>query len=174
MCPSDGGGLSATDVAQLVTAATAVVALGYAGFQIRVTRNLARQTLVYNYMDRLNSAEMIPLITATRDFFDVPDEDRTQKFKEFWDLPRCDRQMLLLPLNTFEELGGMYNKKMLDSDAVKRLLRSTSISYWREFEWVITKVRNDRNAPRAWVEWEQMNESLEAADGPKQKRAKRR
>lgn len=144
------------DWSQIVTAAAAVVALAYAGFQIRVTRGIARRELVYNYFEKFSEAEMIKLISDTRNFWQVEPRRQGERWREFNQKDREKRGMLVLLPNLLEEVASLYNGNLLDKDVTAKTLGAAAEAYWVEAQWFVERARAQRDNPRVYAEWERM------------------
>lgn len=113
-------------------------------------------------MDRLNDPDFQPLLFATAEALTTRDDGTEDERWAMWQKRSFEeRQRLLLPLNTLEEMGAMYNAGMFDRALARRLLRATSREYWNVARWLVARYRTERGNPAFYEEWERMNLDLQ-------------
>jgi hypothetical protein len=114
----------AAQVAQIVLAASAVVAVMVATGQVLSARSATKQTLTYNYMERFNSPELLPFHQKTADLFrSRTPADEGERYADFLKWDQKDKLAVLVVPNFFEEVAGMYNHGLLDRNVAQGLLR---------------------------------------------------
>jgi hypothetical protein len=144
---------TAGDAGAIGTAAAAAAGLVYAGRQVKLTRSIARIEMVYRYMDRLNDRAFVLHIAEARNFWIANADAREERWKQWLEFPRGKRHEIVVPLNVFEEMAGMYMNKILDRQAARDMLGSTSLllaSAGRTVWHVLVQIGN---ACTTFVQW---------------------
>jgi hypothetical protein len=165
------GGVTAGDIAEIVTAAVAVTALVYTAVQLGVTRNRHKRDDVYLYAARFYALDAIPMIAATQDFVRVDETERAAQ-KEHWaQLGTQPKLELMYVLNLFEQLGAAYELKTLDNGLVRKLLGDYIVEYWERASWFIEWLRESQPADPEDEEpylakWEAMKEAMKPSKRP--------
>jgi hypothetical protein len=143
------------NLAQVVLAGAAVLALIGALVQIRVTRAIAKRQLAYEYLHRFNSLEILKLREELREFW------KQAEWDTFKALTHQERGRLLIVPNLIEELGGIYNRRRLDRDVAALALGVMVEVVWNECQGLIKGCRADRGE---WIyrEWDDMRTDTRA------------
>lgn len=139
----------AADVAQIVLAGAAVLALIGAAIQIRVQRSIAKRQLAYEYLGRFSSRDVLELSSEFRVFW------KAKTYTDFDVLGPEERSQMLVVPNLIEELGSLYNRRRLDRDVVALALGVLVELLWEEGQALIRGGKADRGE---WVycEWAEM------------------
>ncbi len=151
------------NVGQGVAALAAVGGLFFTGYQIRLGRQLERERLVSSYLERLNTRDFYNNMSTSRETINVPEADRDRVWHEFLSASLRRQQSYFLVMNLFEELATLYNDRLIDEHATRRLLGDTSRAYWAEVRWFVDRYRAESHDPTFFVEWEKMNARLASA-----------
>ncbi len=151
---------TAANVAQVATAAVAVLALIGAVYQVRITRAIARQTRTYEYLDHFTERGETREIAKARDFLVLDGADPEEKWDEFFKKSREDRNMVVLHLNRVEDFAAMYNSGLVDREIAHRILAAPFGAYWDEAEWLISRIRKRPNGDQYFREWIEMREDF--------------
>lgn len=153
--------------AQIATAAIACLALLGAVIQIRLARAATRRNLAYEYFKRFNDPTMHRYRVCATEFLNV----KGPREAAHWDqwrsrgLTQTKRLEIVLVLNFFEELAGMYNRKLVDRDVVCEAFYAYSTEEWDKAWWFIE--RCCRTAPRTMDQWRRMNSDFSARTKPR-------
>jgi hypothetical protein len=147
------------DIAQIVLAAIAALALAGAAAQILLARAATRQTLTYNYTERFANPEMRSYIRSTQELFALGDKTADEKWREFKSWPGERRLEALVLPNLLEEMAGMYNRRILHRQATKDFFGYTALRLWTSGEWLVKRMREESN-PNYYIQWEQMLKSM--------------
>jgi hypothetical protein len=168
------------NLAQIILAGAAVLALLGAAVQIRVTRTIAKRQLAYEYLRRFSGQEMLELTNKLREFWKETRPaatDPRRRWARCW-APRGGRghglvapgasrwgafeglepreraQILVVP-NLIEEIGALYNRRRLDRDVVALALGVMVELLWVECQALVKGGQADRGE---WVysEWAEM------------------
>jgi hypothetical protein len=143
------------DVAQIVLAVIAALALAGAVVQTLLSRAATRQTLTYNYTERFANPAMWVYIRSTQELFALGDKTADEKWREFNSWPRERRLEALALPNLLEEMAGMYNRRILHKQTTKDFFGYTALRLWTNGEWLIKRIREQSN-PNYYIQWEQM------------------
>jgi hypothetical protein len=146
------------------------IAVLYAGYQIRLTRAVARQTLGYQYFERFSRYSLdTPYATAKAFSFPRPkteaeEQQRWDQFKRWQkeDPPTRSRDVLFI-FNFFEELGGVYKHGAVDRRVVNEYLGKFALNFWSELPWFVRRLREDQEAATLFEDWEAMSRAVKRA-----------
>jgi hypothetical protein len=126
---------SSSDWGSKLAGIAAVVAVLYAGYQVRLTRAIAKQTLAYQYFERFSRYSLDDPYAAAKAFpFSRPDgeaeEDRRWEEFKRWeaDNPTKVRDILFI-FNFFEELGGVYRHGAVDRRVINEYLGGFTLKF---------------------------------------------
>lgn len=156
------------NISQLVLAITGILALVGAFIQLKSTRSQSRQARVYTYSDRFNQLEIIRLCARYTDFWE------TNSYAEFRALPRPARAEWLVLPNFLEEVGALYNRKLLDRDVAADVLGMYVEDLWTVSLPLVTGERINRNDPAIFSEWEEMQRDTPSRQVATNRRNQRR
>ncbi len=145
----------AAQVAQIVLAASALVAVMVATAQVLSARSATKQTLTYNYMERFNSPELLPFHQKTADLFrSRTPADEGERYADFLKWDQKDKLAVLVVPNFFEEVAGMYNHGLLDRNVAKVYFGELGQDLWASGSWLIERWR--KTDAGYFEEWEKM------------------
>jgi hypothetical protein len=138
------------------------IALVYAGYQVRVTRSLAKQNLAYAYFERFSRYSLEEPYAVAKDFaFPHPADQaeaqaRWERF-ERWESeePKKTRDLIFI-FNFFEELGGLYKQGAVDRRIVNDYLGKFALQFWDELDWFIPRIRRARSST-LFEDWEALS-----------------
>jgi hypothetical protein len=144
------------------------VAVLYAAYQVRLTRVLSKQTLAYKYFERFSRYSLEqPYATAKAFVFPPPAnkaeaQRRWEEFKE-WERENSSRvRDVMFIFNFFEELGGVYRRRVVDHCVIDEYLGKFALEFWSQLHWFICRIRKDRTAT-LFEDWEAMCKAVERA-----------
>jgi hypothetical protein len=63
-------------------------------------------------------------------------------------------------LNFWEEMGGMYNRKLVDRTIIDEYFGLAAIDLWERSQWLACHLRRRTPGSRAFSEWETMCERI--------------
>jgi hypothetical protein len=138
------------------------VALLYAGYQVRVTRSLAKQNLAYAYFERFSRYSLKEPYAEAKGFaFPHPSgqADAQARWEEFqhWEREEPGKvRDLIFIFNFFEELGGLYKQGAVDRRIVNDYLGKFALQFWDELDWFIPRIRRARSST-LFEDWEAMS-----------------
>jgi hypothetical protein len=151
---------SAPNWAQIVTACIAFVALIGAVLQLMNARRADRRNAAYRYFERWTDKDAIPyVVKMVEELIKVPPQEVQQRYKAFWEKSQKERLEITLFLNFWEELGGLYNSRLVDRKVVRRYLSPMVVVYWQRADWFVQ--RNRETNPWFMDQWEQMYHDME-------------
>jgi hypothetical protein len=144
------------------------IALLYAGYQVRVTRSLAKQNLAYAYFERFSRYSLEePYAVAKAFAFPHPRDqaEATARWDEFqaWeqDDPKKFRDLIFI-FNFFEELGSLYNDGAVDRRIVNDYLGKFALQFWDSLDWFIVRFRGAHSSTQ-FEDWEAMSKLVKRA-----------
>jgi hypothetical protein len=139
------------DIAQLVIAGTALVALIVGGAQLLVARKTAQRERVWSYQEQVNR------LTFRR---------RSVRYREYWESHtyaqydsegRLEKNEKLMLPNLMEEVGSLYNRRLLDKKVAAQTLGIYVEELWCASTPFIEGLRHTHDK-RAFCEWEKMQD----------------
>ncbi len=146
------------------------IAVLYAGYQVRLTRALAKQTLAYQYFERFSRYSLeAPYETAK--MFTLPPpigkaeaQTRWDKFKSWERNDKAKVRDIMFIFNFFEELGGVYRQGAADRHVIDEYLGKFALEFWNQLHWFICRIRKEPNRSSTLFEdWEKMSKAVEHA-----------
>jgi hypothetical protein len=166
-------------IAQAGSAAIAVFALIGVWFQLLQNRRQARATRAYEYLERYSSPSEIGLNAQFHEFIKVEPskldpqrahwdsmsaEERSQALQQRQDAQcakwenMCSEKRfeILHALNFWEELAGMYRRRLVDRRIVRDYFASGAIAYWDWAQWFIRYQRKKRGSERPMKDLEDL------------------
>jgi hypothetical protein len=138
------------NIAQIVIAATGVFAFFGVAYQIHVTRLNERRTRVYAYAERFKQLEAIEAAFKWRAFW------KDHSYAEWTALEDSETAQWLTLANLVEEVGALYDRKLIDRDVVAETLGVHFEGLWRDCLKYVMGVREAKNNPWLFDYWEQM------------------
>ncbi len=153
---------SSPNWAQIVTAAVAVLALIGAFAQLQSTRRAARRQAAFAYFERWSDPVSLPFIAQMNDLFARGESisDNDVRWREWNDLPYEKRIESLLFVNFWEELGGLYNRKLVDRGVIREYFGATIVEYWCTAQWFVRRSR-EADGDDTFSQWEAMRDDIE-------------
>lgn len=150
-------------MAEAATAGIAVFALIGAIVQLAQNRRHARVTRAYQYLERWNDPREIPLNAKLLDFIHIEPAEQPKKQKEWEAIGLEKRLEILHGLNFWEELAGMYRRRLVDRGIVRDYFGGPALAYRSWAEWFITDRRDKQHAEGLMDEFEKMCARILAA-----------
>lgn len=154
------------------------IAVLYAGYQVRLTRTVAKQTLGYQYFERFSRYSLQDPYATAKEFSlsrpaDKAEEQRRwEEFKRWGDEdPKKVRDILFI-FNFFEELGGAYKHGTVDRRFINEYLGRFALSFWKGLDWFIRRIRKDRTET-LFEDWDAMCQAVQRAQDRKDQLRKR-
>jgi hypothetical protein len=138
----------------------------------------ARRRTAFGYFERWTNpqavryvAEMADLLRPTRSW--ETDAGRWRSWNK-----RTHEQRLesILFVNFWEELGGLYNRQLVDREVIRLYLGATSVAYWESGAWFVKCAEDEGSGknPHVFEQWRKMNQDidlwLETRDKPNLRR----
>lgn len=155
-----------TALATIVTAGAAVGALVYASKQISAAQQRAKEELAYELYARDEDPAFVKPTATAVDFLTIDERKackrrrlEKRRWRRWRRMNREEQGTIVLYLNHFENVGGLYALDRLDEKATMLLFGLTAHTYWGRFEWFIRRLR--RRAPRAYSEWEKFKDAYQ-------------
>lgn len=163
----------ATILTAFATAATAAIAAVAAAVALRGLKqsrndaNAARtqsesqalQTRAHRYLERYNEQHSVEARTRLHDFFMVKPEERADRLARWKAMFFGEKLDAVRGLNFWEELAGMYNRKLVDRDVIGDYFGSEALYIWGEISWFVEHQRAT-NSRRAMEQLEDMCEAI--------------
>jgi hypothetical protein len=150
----------------------AAIAVLYAGYQVSLTRALAKRTLAYEYFERFSRYSLerpykkAKSFTIPRPSDKAEAQERWDEFKR-WETKPEDQQKvsdIMFIFNFFEELGGVYRHGAADRQVIDEYLGKFALAFWKELDWFICRIRKEPNrSPTLFEDWGRMSEAVERA-----------
>ena len=141
------------------------IALLYAGYQVRLTRALAKQNLAYAYFERFSRYSLKQPYAEAKGFtFPHPrgEDDALARWEQFkhWgrEEPGKVRDLIFI-FNFFEELGGLYQLGAVDRRIVNDFLGKFALQFREALDWFIPLIRDDRS-PTLFEDWGAMSATV--------------
>ncbi len=160
---------SSSDWGGKLAGIAAAVAVLYAGYQVRLTRAIAKQTLAYQYFERFSGYSLEePYAVAKAFSFDCPSTEtaakrRWEEFQGWEEQDRTKVKDILFIFNFFEELGGIYRRGAVDRQVINEYLGKFALQFWDRLDWFVSRIRDDRAAPTLFEDWEEMAHAVKRA-----------
>ena len=147
---------------EAATAFIAFVALGGALLQLLFTRRTTRETRAHEYLQRYDDPKLHPYIEKAHKFIG-PREVSDDILVAEWDaMSFKDRLDAAVFPNFWEEMAGMYNRKLVDRDIIDAYFGDAAIAYWGRAKWLAEHMRATDDShvnpddPGVYQEWETM------------------
>ena len=144
------------------------IAVLYAGYQVRLTRALAKRALAYQYFERFSRYSLETPYEVAKAFAFPPPSDKAQaqeRWDEFKTWEKQDQSKvrdIMFIFNFFEELGGVYKHGAGDRQVIDEYLGKFALEFWNHLHWFICRIRKDRTAT-LFEDWEAMCKAVERA-----------
>lgn len=145
--------------AQIATAVIAFAAFWGAVAQLERSRRADRRAAAYRYFERWNAAAAIDYqVKLAVALVDVPPAEAQRRWGEWANKPYKYRLEAMLFMNFFEELGGLYNSRLVDRKVIRKFLGVAVVAYWERTSWWIDRARV--GSPRLFDQWKLMYEDV--------------
>ncbi len=140
------------DIAQIVIATTAILAFVGAAIELHLIRANARQTLAYSYAERIKKIDMIQSTYRWRQYWRAhPD------YADFKTLEVDERAEWLTTVNLIEEIGALYDRKLVDRDVTAETLGVHLEKMWEDCaDAFVMGIRQAQSNEWLYDYWEQM------------------
>jgi hypothetical protein len=170
---------SSSDWGGKLAGIAAAVAVLYAGYQVRLTRAIAKQTLAYQYFERFSGYSLEdPYAVAKAFSFDRPDtetaaERRWEEFQRWEGQDPTKVRDILFIFNFFEELGGIYRRGAVDRQVINEYLGKFAQQFWDQLDWFVSRIRDHREQPTLFEDWGEMAHAVKRARNRREELRKR-
>ncbi len=153
-----------TAIATAVTAFLAFWALVGAVWQLKDARTSTRETRAQDYLQRYDDPQLIPFVEKAR-FVIGPKRELTvaerRARQRWWDhLSFRDQFEVQIALNFWEQMGGMYNRELVDQRLIEEYFGDAALDYWRRAEWLVHHIRDQSPGEAVYNEWDDMCEEI--------------
>jgi hypothetical protein len=149
----------ATILVALATLATAAIALVTARLALRSLRQNrenaaeaeaqnerhALQTRAHQYLERYNSQHHLEARARLIEFFTIKPEEERSRIARWEDMSYGEKLDTVRGLNFWEELAGMYNRKLVDREIIADYFGSEAVSIWNRVTWFVEYQRRTVN-----------------------------
>ena len=152
-----------TEVAAIAQAAGVVVAicaLIAVGIQLAQSRRHARATRAYQYLERYGDPSEIKLNAKLNKFIKAEPAEQAGRRARWEHMPVEERFEILHALNFWEELAGMYRRRLVDRRIVRDYFGSAAIAYWQWAQWFIVYQREKQGSDRPMKDLEDMRSQI--------------
>ena len=140
------------DIAQIVIAVTAIFAFIGAAIELHLMRANARRTLAYSYAERLKQSEQIRCALEWRQYWREHSD-----YADFKALEIGKSAEWLAIVNLIEEIGALYDRKLVDRDVTAETLGVHFENLWTDCADVfVIGVRQAHSNDWLYDYWEQM------------------
>jgi hypothetical protein len=147
--------------AEIATACIAFLALGGAIIQLLAARRSTRRRNAFGYFERYNSPSALPYIAEMIRLLSKSTPDRDDDAR--WDAWKAEtlpnRLDSLVFINFWEEMGGLYNRRLVDRTVIRMYFGAALVELWEKGAWFIG--RSEGEDPRAFEEWRRMVVNME-------------
>ena len=144
-------------VGEALTALIAFLALIGAVYQLRQTHKTTLETRAHQYLQRYDEPQLLPYIAKAHAVFKDGEKGEPSTLIARWEAMSFSEQLdALLFLNFWEELAGMYNRKLVDRTIIDEWFGDAALDYWRMVEWLALYQREQLPENDIYNEWEMM------------------
>jgi hypothetical protein len=148
--------------AEIATACIAFLALVGAFIQLWSARAATRRRTAFSYFERWSDPGSLPYIAEmARLFKREPDQNDEARLSGWEEKPHEERLKSLLFVNFWEELGGLYNRRLVDREVVRQYLGAAVVLYWEKGQWFIDTCSKRTDSAHLFEEWRKMSENIE-------------
>jgi hypothetical protein len=130
--------LKVGEIAESATALLALLAL------LGTVRQL-RQTRAHEYLRRFDEPGLLPYIEKTHAVIHMSGIPVATRIDRWEQMPFRERLDALLYLNFWEEMAGMYNRRLLNRRIISDYFGDAALDYWALSEWLALHMRNTDN-----------------------------
>jgi hypothetical protein len=142
-----------------LTGISAVVASLVALRQLRQTRQMAAERLAHNYLRRYDEPWRLPFIEKVHVVVGRTTQDQSTaalRVGSWRQMPLKDKIEVLASLNFWEELGGMYNRELVDRLLIDEYFGDAALDLFERSMWLVRYQRNQSPGDAIYNEWEAM------------------
>ncbi len=150
---------------------SAGAAVLYAGYQVRLTRVIAKQTLAYQYFARFSELSLTKTYERAK-AFSIPrpsgkaaEEVRWREYQDWAKNDPAKKRDILFVFNFFEELGGLYKRGVVDRRIVNEYLGAFALAFRNELGWFFA--RQERST--LFEDWKAMCQAVQDARARKKR-----
>jgi len=142
--------------AEIATACIAFVALIGAFIQLWSARRSNHRTNAFAYYGRYSDPDALPYLAEMTKLLkkSVPPETDDARWRKWNDQVLEARLQSLVFVNFWEELGGLYNRRLVDRNVIRIYLGAVLVELWDGGQWFIE--RSQKEDSRAFEEWARM------------------
>lgn len=150
------------DWAEIVTACVAFVALIGAFLQLQSTRRATRRRTAFASFERWSNPVSLPFIAKMNALFaeGKSEQEDDERWREWNHMPYEKRIASLLFVNFWEELGGLYNRKLVDQEVIREYFGPAIVEYWKTAQWFVRRSR-DEDGEDVFSQWGAMRDDIE-------------
>jgi hypothetical protein len=127
--------------AEAATAIIALVAASIAFTGIKQNRAQARQALAHRYLERFNGPVEIASRTMLHDFYSVRPKQQCRQIAKWKRMSYREKLDTVQGLNFWEELGGMYNRGLIDREIVTDYFGAAALGLSESSRWFVDYLR---------------------------------
>jgi hypothetical protein len=146
--------------AEIATACIALIALVGAFIQLSSTRRATRRTTAFAYFERYSDPAALPYVTEMLRLLakSTPSQDDSARWQA-WKKKRAKAKLRsLVFVNFWEELGGLYNRRLVDRSVIRQYFGPLIVALWEEGDWFVTRCRSEDD--HAFRDWEKMADHI--------------
>jgi hypothetical protein len=142
--------------AEIATACIAFLALVGAIIQLASARRASLRRTAFAYFERYSDPSAVPYIAEMLRLLakSKPSEDDDARWRSWKKKHLQTRLRCLVFVNFWEELGGLYNRGLIDRGVICRYLGKLIVTEWVEGQWFIERCQDQE--PQAFRDWEKM------------------
>ncbi len=150
---------SSSGWAQIAIAVVTTGAVIVAIVQIANFRSAAKRSAAFRYFERWSEAGALKFIAQTSAFLTVSDEGQKEdRWREWKTKELVERLQILLMINFWEELAGLYNARLVDQKVIRQYLGGICVELWELGEWFFERCQTEN--PLALLEWQAMYRNI--------------
>jgi hypothetical protein len=144
-----------------VTAGIAFFALLGAIAQLLLARRSTHRRNAFGYFERYSDPSALPYIAKMIGLFSESDlgESDDTRWLAWKDKGLPERLHTLVFVNFWEELGGLYNRRLVDRNVIRMYFGATLVDLWGKGAWFIKRAQEEDR--RAFEEWGKMVKNTE-------------
>jgi hypothetical protein len=148
-------------IAEAITAFIAALAFGGAVYQLRQARRTTLETRAHEYLRRYGEPLLLPYLEKAhfaigRDWTALSPSELQVRIETWEQLSFRCRIDVLVVLNFWEELAGMYNRELVDQQIIVDYFGDAAIAFWERSMWLAVHLRGPSPGKAIYNEWEKM------------------
>ncbi len=105
------------------------------------SRSQTRQARAHSYLERYNGDLHIEPRVRLHEFFTIRPDQEEERIGAWRDMTFKDKLLTVQELNFWEELSGMYNRKLVDRGIVDSYFGTEALETWAKIEWFVARQR---------------------------------